>query len=175
MKILTIDKLKEISDKWVVEGERIVHEGRPYLIPVNLIRENLYYGTLDIMDNWDDAMIDDTSFTYYTLYEKLKNDGWSSDHPACIVVGKIGEVLYSNGTHRLNMVLNYIPEIKYIPVNINYVGNVLTSPYIIDVVYRNSDYNKGHMNKVSGMPAASKLGHYSATSSFPKWYKKNDN
>ena len=79
----------------------------------------------------------------------------------------MGEVFYGNGNHRLNMVINYIPEIKEIPVNINYVPY---SPYATDITYRWGKYQD-----IVGIADYNNMGYYKAVSKFPKWSTKNDN
>tara|TARA_B100000287_G_scaffold383814_1_gene389839 strand:- start:1373 stop:1888 length:516 start_codon:yes stop_codon:yes gene_type:complete len=171
MRKLTIPRLKVISDRWVNERRRIVKEGKPFLISIDLIKENLYYKLhYESEDPGDcitcDDLTEDGVHTYNTLYNEIKKNGWNTDYPASIIIGTKGEVYYGNGNHRLNMVINYIPEIKEIPVCIQCIPH---SPYCVDITYRWHRYE----DKVNlGIPNYSPLGYYRATAKFPKWRNK---
>tara|TARA_A100001515_G_scaffold129940_1_gene116902 strand:- start:667 stop:1182 length:516 start_codon:yes stop_codon:yes gene_type:complete len=168
---LTIPRLKVISHRWVHDKKRIVKEGKPFLISVHLIKNNLYYklhyesdGTRDCIRC--DGNTDDTRYTYKTLYDEIYKNGWNEKYPATISIGPMGEVFYGNGNHRLNMVMNYMPHIKEIPVCINYANY---SPYLTDITYRWHKYQD-----VTGAPGYSSMGYYKATAKFPNW-RTHDN
>lgn len=173
MRKLTVKRLEVISNRWVNERKRIVKEGEPFSLSINLIKENLYYKLHYEYDESDTACIrcdgvtDDTRYTYKTLYEEMKKNGWNKNYPATVIIGPIGEVFYGNGNHRLNMIINYIPEMKEIPVNVNYAPY---SPYVTDITYRWGKYQD-----TIGVADYSSMGYYKAVSKFPKWRTKNDN
>ncbi len=169
MRKLTAPRLEVISNRWVNNNTRIVKEGKPFLISIDLIRENLYY-KLHYESNEHENCIrcnnksEDNRYTYMNLFEEIKKNGWDTEYPATIMIGPIGEIFYGNGNHRLNMVINYIPEIKEIPVCINYADY---SPYTMDITYRWHKYQDA-----VGVADYNSMGYYKATAKFPKWRNK---
>ena len=166
---LTVEKLKKISHEWVNGRRRIVKEGIPYMISVDFIEENLYYTRL-VMQNNDDEYsyssdeftsreYNDGNLTYEDVYNDIKENGWDTNNPGKIFIGPIGEIYYGQGNHRLNMVINSMPDIKKIPVNIIY--SFRESVYMYNLLLGKYD-PKGGPND---------LGIYKAGSKFPKWNK----
>ena len=165
MRKLTAPRLEVISDRWVNGRRRIVKEGAPFLISIDFIRENLYY-----QQHYEWYYLSDSSedirYTYMNLLDDIKENGWNIEYPASIIIGPIGEVYYGNGNHRLNIVMNYIPELKEIPVCINYLTY---SPYNIDITYRRMNYGQ-----LVGCAEYTDMYDYISTAKFPKWRNKSN-
>ena len=98
--------------------------------------------------------------------DDIKENGLNIEYPASIIIGPIFEVYYGNGNHRLNIVMNYIPELKEIPVCINYLTY---SPYNIDITYRRMNYGQ-----LVGCAEYTDMYDYISTAKFPKWRNKSN-
>lgn len=163
MRKLTAPRLEVISNRWVNGRRRIVKEGEPFLISIDFIRENLYYQQHNEWYYLSNSS-EDMRYTYMNLLDDIKENGWNIEYPATILIGTQGEVYYGNGNHRLNMVMNYITELKEIPVCVTYLTY---SPYNTDITYRQMGYGQ-----LVGVADYSSMGYYKATAKFPKWRNK---
>jgi len=115
--IVKIKELKDTSELWINNSEKMFSDSKVYYISPDIIFDNLYYEDKDGIF----SILDNDRNQYKNIYEDLKKNGWDSKYPARIGIGNRGEVFVYGGNHRINLIKDI--NLDYIPIMFIYVNN----------------------------------------------------
>ena len=131
MKEVTIDDLKIASKLWVEKQEKLwsdtgydgngnkISESELCYISSDLVLKNLWY-------RWYKYFEAKSEPEYRKIEEEIKKNGWNNKYPAKIVFTNKGGIFFHDGSHRINMCIDFKSPI-IIPVYMNYVSNISAS------------------------------------------------